>query len=292
MKFSLGWLRTHLDTDAGLDAITDRLTAIGLELEGVEDPGAALAPFRIARVVEAAQHPNADRLRACKVDAGDGPVSVVCGAPNARAGMLAVFAPPGSRIPGTGITLRVGEIRGIESAGMLLSLREMGLGEDHDGIVDLPPDAPVGTPYAAWAGLDDPVIEIGVTPNRGDALSVRGVARDLAAAGMGTLRPWVPAPVPGDGPSAIAWAIDMPEACPWVLGRTVRGVRNGPSPEWLQRRLLSIGLRPISALVDVTNFFTHDLGRPLHVFDANKVQGGVLRLRPGARTTPPTPRIA
>ncbi len=285
MKFSLGWLRTHLDTDAGLDAITDRLTAIGLELEGVEDPGAALAPFRIARVVEAAQHPNADRLRACKVDAGDGPVSVVCGAPNARAGMLAVFAPPGSRIPGTGITLRVGEIRGIESAGMLLSLREMGLGEDHDGIVDLPPDAPVGTPYAAWAGLDDPVIEIGVTPNRGDALSVRGVARDLAAAGMGTLRPWVPAPVPGDGPSAIAWAIDMPEACPWVLGRTVRGVRNGPSPEWLQRRLLSIGLRPISALVDVTNFFTHDLGRPLHVFDANKVQGGVLRLRPGANET-------
>ncbi len=315
MKFSLGWLRTHLgakagDTDAGLDAITDRLTAIGLELESVEDPGAALAPFRIARVIEAAQHPNADRLRACKVDAGSGPVSVVCGAPNARAGMLAVFAPPGSRIPGTGITLKVGEIRGVESAGMLLSLREMGLGEDHDGIVDLPPDAPVGTPYAAWAGLDDPVIEIGVTPNRGDALSVRGVARDLAAAGLGTLKPWPPSPdekqaaapatskdevkspsslhveqVPGKEPSAVAWAIDMPEACPWVLGRTVRGVRNGPSPDWLQRRLLSIGLRPISALVDVTNFFTHDLGRPLHVFDANKVQGGVLRLRPGAGET-------
>jgi len=285
MKFTLDWLRTHLDTSATLDAITDKLTAIGLELEGVEDPGAALAPFRIARVVEAVQHPNADRLRACKVDAGDGPVSVVCGAPNARAGMLAVFAPPGSFIPGTGITLKVGEIRGVESAGMLLSRREMGLGEDHDGIVELPDNAPVGIPYAEWAGLGDPVIEIGVTPNRGDAFSVRGVARDLAAAGLGTLRPWTPTPVPGNGPSAIAWAIDMPGACPWVLGRTIRGVRNGPSPEWLQRRLLSIGLRPISALVDITNFFTHDLGRPLHVFDADKVQGGVLRMRPGANET-------
>ena len=285
MKFSLSWLRTHLDTDAGLDAITARLTEIGLELEGVEDPGAVLAPFRIARVVEAVQHPNADRLRVCSVDAGDGPVSVVCGAPNARTGMLAVFAPPGSVIPATGAVLKVGEIRGVASNGMLLSMREMGLGEDHDGIVDLPADAPVGTPYADWAGLGDPVIEISVTPNRGDALSVRGVARDLAAAGLGTLRPWAPEPVPGDGPSAVTWAIDMPEACPWVLGRIVRGVRNGPSPEWLQRRLLSIGLRPISALVDVTNFFTHDLGRPLHVFDADKVQGGVLRLRPGAGET-------
>ena len=307
MKFTLDWLRTHLDTDATLDAITDRLTAIGLELEGVEDPGAALAPFRIARVIEAVQHPNADRLRACKVDAGDGPVSVVCGAPNARTGMLAVFAPPGSFIPGTGITLKVGEIRGVESAGMLLSRREMGLGEDHDGILELPAGAPVGTPYAAWAGLGDPVIEISVTPNRGDALSVRGVARDLAAAGLGTLRPWsypgmaetLQAPHPAqaapslasvpavnvDGPSAITWAIDMPEACPWVLGRTVRGVRNGPSPEWLQRRLLSIGLRPISVLVDMTNFFTHDLGRPLHVFDADKVQGGTLTLSPGAGET-------
>ena len=285
MKFSLSWLRTHLDTDAGLDAITARLTEIGLELEGVEDPGAALAPFRIARVIEAVQHPNADRLRVCSVDAGAGPVSVVCGAPNARTGMLAVFAPPGSVIPATGAVLKVGEIRGVASNGMLLSMREMGLGEDHDGIVDLPGDAPVGTPYAEWAGLGDPVIEISVTPNRGDALSVRGVARDLAAAGLGTLRPWAPEPVPGSGPSAVTWAIDMPDACPWVLGRTVRGVRNGPSPDWLQRRLLSIGLRPISALVDVTNFFTHDLGRPLHVFDADKVQGGVLRMRPGAGET-------
>ena len=282
MKFSWSWLRTHLDTEAGLDAVTDRLTAIGLELEGVEDPGAALAPFRIAHVVEAVQHPNADRLRACRVDMGAGVVSVVCGAPNARAGMRAVFAPPGSTIPATGAVLKVGEIRGVESAGMLLSLREMGLGEDHDGIVELPDDAPVGQAYAAWAGLDDPVIEIGVTPNRGDALSVRGVARDLAAAGLGRLRPWAPAAVPGRGESAVSWAIDMPEACHWVLGRTVRGVRNAPSPAWLQRRLLSIGLRPISVLVDITNFFTVDLGRPLHVFDADRVQGGVLRFRPGA----------
>lgn len=285
MKFTLGWLREHLDTGAPLARITDTLTAIGLELEGVEDPGAALAPFRVAHVVEAERHPNADRLRACKVDAGSGVVSVVCGAPNARAGMKAVFAPPGSTIPGTGTVLKVGEIRGVESAGMLLSSREMGLGDDHAGIVELPDDAPVGTPYAAWAGLDDPAIEIAVTPNRGDALAVRGVARDLAAAGLGTLKPWRAEPVPGLFPSPIAWANEMPEACLWVLGRTVRGVRNGPSPEWLQRRLLAVGLRPINALVDVTNFFAFDLGRPLHVFDADKVSGGVLTMRPGAGET-------
>ena len=281
MKFTESWLRTHLDTDAGLEAITDRLTGIGLELEGVTDPGAALAPFRVAHVISAEQHPNADRLRACMVDAGDGPVSVVCGAPNARAGMKAVFAPPGSNIPGSGITLKVGEIRGVVSAGMLLSTREMGLGEDHDGIVELPADAPVGTPYAAYAGLGDPVIEIGVTPNRGDALSIRGVARDLAASGMGVLRAWSPEPVAGQFASPIAWAIEGTSACPWVLGRTIRGVRNGPSPDWLQRRLLSIGLRPINALVDVTNFFCFDLGRPLHVFDADRVDGPVLSMRPG-----------
>ncbi|GAC1344454.1 MAG: phenylalanine--tRNA ligase subunit beta [Acetobacteraceae bacterium] len=282
MKFSLSWLRTHLDTEASLERITDTLTGIGLELEGVTDPGAALRPFRVARVVEVVQHPNADRLRACTVDAGEGPVSVVCGAPNARTGMRAVFAPPGSVIPGSGITLKVGEIRGVVSAGMLLSRREMGLGEDHDGIVELPEDAPVGMAYADYAGLNDPVIEIGVTPNRGDALSVRGVARDLAAAGVGTLRPWAPERVPGGFASPVVWDNAMPEACLWVLGRTVRGLRNGPSPAWLQARLTSIGLRPINALVDVTNFFTFDLGRPLHVFDSDRVQGGVLRFRPGA----------
>ena len=284
MKFSLSWLKSHLDTDAALDAITDTLTRIGLELEGVEDPGAALAPFRVAQVTQAVQHPNADRLRVCTVDAGGDLVTVVCGAPNARAGMKAVFAPPGSMIPGLGTVLKVGEIRGVASAGMLLSMREMGLGEEHDGIADLPADAPVGMPYPAWAGLDDPAIDIAVTPNRGDALAVRGVARDLAAAGLGTLRPWRAPAVQGRFASPVTWRIESP-ACQWVLGRTVRGLRNGPSPEWLQRRLRSVGLRPISALVDVTNFFTLDLGRPLHVFDADRVQGGVLAFRPGAGET-------
>ena len=285
MKFSESWLRSHLDTEADLLAITDRLTGIGLELEGVSDPGAALAPFRVAHVLTAVQHPNADRLRACTVDAGDGPVSVVCGAPNARAGMKAVFAPPGAFIPGTGITLKVGEIRGVTSAGMLLSLREMGLGESHDGIVELPADARVGIPYPAYAGLDDPVVEIAVTPNRGDALSIRGVARDLAASGLGALRPWSAPGIAAGFDSSVRWAIAPGSSCSWVLGRTVRGVRNGPSPEWLQRRLQSIGLRPINALVDVTNFFCFDLGRPLHVFDADRVQGGVLTMRPGGGET-------
>ncbi len=289
MKFTLSWLKTHLQTDATLDTITDRLTGIGLELEAITDPGAALAPFRVAHVLSAEPHPNADRLRACMVDTGEGPpVSVVCGAPNARAGMKAVFAPPGSHIPGTGITLKVGEIRGVTSAGMLLSLREMGLGDSHDGIVELSPDAPVGTSYATYAHLSDPLIEIGVTPNRGDALGVRGIARDLAAAGLGTLIPWSAPPVPSTFDSPVTWAIETPAcppagppACPWILGRTIRGVTNGPSPDWLQRRLTSIGLRPISALVDITNFFCFDLGRPLHVFDADRIAGTVLTLRPG-----------
>ena len=285
MKFTLSWLRTHLDTDATLHAITNRLTSIGLELESVTDPGAPLAAFRVAHILEAVQHPNADRLRVCRVDVGDGVASVVCGAPNARAGLRTVFAPPGAVIPATGAVLKIGEIRGVPSAGMLLSTREMGLGDEHDGIIELEPDAPAGLSYAQWARLDDPLIEIGVTPNRGDALSVRGIARDLAAAGLGILRPWAPAPVPSDGPSAIVWDNQMPGACPWVLGRTVRGVRNGPSPKWLQRRLLSIGLRPINTLADITNFFTIDLGRPLHVFDADRIAGGTLTLRRGAGET-------
>jgi phenylalanyl-tRNA synthetase beta chain len=286
MRFSLSWLREHLDTPASLDSITTTLSAIGLEVEGIENKAAALAPFITARVIEAVQHPNADRLRACRVDVGDGVErSVVCGAPNARTGLHVVFAPPGAVIPGSGITLKVGEIRGVKSEGMLVSFRELALGEEHDGIIELPEDAPVGVPYAAWAGLDDPVIEIGVTPNRGDALAVRGIARDLAAAGLGTLKPWAPALVRGVFPSPIVWRNEAPADCPWVLGRLIRGVRNGPSPAWLQRRLTSIGLRPISALVDITNFLTHDIGRPLHVFDADRIAGGALILRRGTGET-------
>ena len=285
MKFTLSWLREHLDTDAPLERIAATLSAIGLEVESIENRGAVLASFRIARVIEALPHPNADRLRVCRVDTGDGEVSVVCGAPNARTGMKGVFAAPGSFIPGTGITLKVGEIRGVQSAGMLLSAREMGLGDDHTGIVDLPDDAPVGSSYAAWAGLDDPLIDISVTPNRGDALSVRGVARDLAAAGLGTLRPWSAPHVPAAFHGGPRWRVEWREACPWVLGRTIRGLRNGPSPAWLRDRLTAIGLRPINALADVTNFFTVDLGRPLHVFDVNKLHGDVLTMRPGCGET-------
>ena len=280
MKFTLSWLKDHLDTEAGADEIARTLNAIGLEVEGIEDRGAALASFRIARVIEAVQHPNADRLRALRVDVGDGiERSVVCGAPNARTGMMGVAALPGAFIPGTGITLKAGEIRGVKSEAMMLSAREMGLGDDHSGIVDLPADAPLGESYVRWAGMDDPVIEISVTPNRGDALSVRGVARDLAAAGLGTLKPWSAAKVAPAYKAPLNWKIEDPRACLHVLGRAVRGVRNGPSPKWLQDRLAAIGLRPISALVDITNLFTFDLGRPLHVFDVAKVKGSDLVMR-------------
>ena len=285
MKFSLSWLKTHLETEAPLDAITDTLTRIGLELEGVENKGAALAPFRIVHVREAVQHPNADRLRVCTVDTGDGTVTVVCGAPNARTGMKAVLATAGSTIPADGSVLKVGEIRGVKSEGMLMSAREMGLGDDHSGIVEVPADAPVGASYAAWAGMDDPIIEIGVTPNRGDCFSVRGVARDLAAAGIGTLKPFAPAKIAPVFDSGPHWVNNFPETCSWILGRTIRGVKNSPSPKWLQDRLISIGLRPINALVDVTNFFTMDLGRPLHVFDVGKLTGETLTLRRGAGET-------
>jgi len=281
MKFTLSWLREHLDTDASLQRITTTLSAIGLEVEGVEDRAAPLAPFVTARVVSALQHPNADRLRVCRVDAGTGEeIQVVCGAPNARTGMGAVFAPPGAVVPATGTVLKIGEIRGVQSAGMLVSSRELGIGEDHDGIIEIPPETRVGLPYAVWAGLDDPVIEIGVTPNRGDALSVRGIARDLAAAGLGKLKPWVPAPLAGKF-NPIAWKNEFPAGCPWITGRSVLKVKNGPSPEWLVRRLTSIGLRPINALVDITNFFTFDLGRPLHVFDIDMINGGTLTVRRG-----------
>ena len=287
MKLTLAWLKEHLDTEAPLAAIVEKLTMIGLEVESVADRGKMLAPFTIARVISAEQHPNADRLRVCMVDTGAGdPVQVVCGAPNARAGMKGVFVPPGAFIPGKNMTLGIGKIRGVESRGMLVSEFELQISEDHEGIIDLPQDAPVGANYAHWAGLDDPVIEINLTPNRADCAGVSGIARDLAAAEMGKLRDGSVRPVKGDFPPPVKVTLDFgttPSLCPAFALRLVRGVRNGPSPAWLQRRLIAIGLRPINALVDITNFITYDRGRPLHVFDAAKVQGDltVRRARDG-----------
>ena len=280
MKFTLSWLKDHLDTTASLDEIVETLTRIGLEVEGVEDKAKTLAPYTVAYVISAEQHPNADRLRVCMVDTGaDKPIQVVCGAPNARTGMKSVFAPPGTYIPGKNITLGVGTIRGVESAGMLCSAAELEISDDHDGIIELPEDAPVGTAYAAYAGLDDPVIEINLTPNRPDCTSIFGIARDLAAAGLGTLRNGDVPSIAGKGACPVSVTLDFsPEdakLCPAFALRLVRGVKNGPSPEWMQRRLLSIGLRPINALVDITNYITFDRGRPLHVFDLKKVKGNL-----------------
>jgi phenylalanyl-tRNA synthetase beta chain len=286
MKFTLSWLKDHIETTASLDEIVRALTDVGLEVETVEDRARALAAFTVARVVSAEKHPNADKLRVCIVDTGRERIQVVCGAPNARAGMMGVFAPVGTHIPGTGIDLKKGNIRGVESNGMLVSEREMGLSDEHEGIIDLPAEAPLGAPFAAVLGVDDPVIEIKPLANRPDANGVRGLARDLAARGLGTLKPLAAQKVPGTFASPIAWKRDLasaPDACPFVVGRYFRGVTNGPSPAWLQRRLKAIGLRPISALVDITNFVTYDLGRPLHVFDADKLAGDLtMRLaRPG-----------
>jgi phenylalanyl-tRNA synthetase beta chain len=284
MKFTLAWLKEHLDTTHTLGEITDKLTMIGLEVERVEDKAAVLAPYVIARVVEAKQHPNADRLRVCMVDTGKGePVQVVCGAPNARAGMTGVFVPPGAYVPGKDITLQVGTIRGVESRGMLVSEAELQISDNHDGIIELPDAAPVGESFAKFAGLDDPVIEINLTPNRPDCAGVHGIARDLAAADMGKFKDNAIKPVQGAFPCPVAVTIETPELCPAFGLRLVRGVKNGPSPPWLQKRLAAIGLRPINALVDITNFMTYDRGRPLHVFDAAKVRGNltVRRARPG-----------
>ncbi|WP_267421870.1 phenylalanine--tRNA ligase subunit beta [Methylobacterium sp. GC_Met_2] len=276
MKFTLSWLKDHLDTEASLDTIAETLTRIGLEVEGVEDKAAALKPYVVAKILTAEQHPNADRLRVCTVETGAGaPTQVVCGAPNARAGLVSVFAPPGTYVPGKNITLSVGTIRGVESHGMLCSGAELGLGEDHDGILELPAEAPIGQSYALYAGLDDPVIEINLTPNRPDCTSVHGIARDLAAAGIGTLKREALPVVPGEGPCPVGVEVAFDAGdrhlCPLFALRLVRGVRNGPSPAWMQARLRAIGLRPINALVDITNYVTFDRGRPLHVFDAAKV---------------------
>jgi len=287
MKFTLSWLADHLATDAPIEEITDRLTMVGLELESVDNKAKALAPFTVARVIAADPHPDADRLKVCRLDTEDGEVQVICGAPNARAGMVGVYAPVGTTIPGTGLHLTAAKIRGVESNGMLCSEREMGLSDDHEGIIELPDDTPVGTSFVALLGLDDPVIDIAITPNRQDCLGVHGVARDLAATGIGTLKPFPAEPVPGAFDPPIRWRREFPDgeghACPMVVGRYFRNVRNGPSPDWLQRRLRAIGLRPISALVDITNLVTHDLGRPLHVFDADKLDGDLTMrfARPG-----------
>ncbi len=280
MKLTLSWLKDHLDASAPLDAVVDKLTMIGLEVENVENKAAALAPFTIARVISAEQHPNADRLRVCMVDTGSGdPVQVVCGAPNARGGMKGVFSPPGTFIPGKNMTLGVGTIRGVESRGMLCSAFELQLSDDHEGILDLPADAPVGVPYAQWAQLDDPVIEINLTPNRPDCTGIHGIARDLGAAGMGKFKDAPVKPVAGAFPCPVGVTLDFgatPPLCRGFALRLVRGVKNGPSPEWLQRRLAAIGLRPINALVDITNYLTYDRARPLHVFDAAKVKGALV----------------
>ena len=281
MKFTLSWLKDHLDTQVSLQDIVEALTRIGLEVEGVEDPRSLLAPYKVVRVISAEQHPNADRLRVCMVDQGDGkPVQVVCGAPNARGDMKSVFSPPGTYIPGKNITLGIGMIRGVESAGMLCSAFELGLSNDHDGIIDLPADAPVGMAYADYAGLDDPVIDVAITPNRSDALGVYGLARDLAAAGLGTLKRKIIAEIPSTEPCGVSVSLDFSDSeknlAPAFALRRVRGVKNGPSPDWMQRRLKAIGLRPINALVDITNYLTFDFGRPLHVFDAAKVHGSLL----------------
>ena len=287
MKLTFGWLEEHLDTARSLDEIAGKLTMIGLEVERIEEKAKLFAPFVIARVVEAKPHPNADRLRVCMVDTGDGkPIQVVCGAPNARTGMKGVFAPPGAFIPGKNLTLGVGKIRDVESRGMLVSEFELQISDDHEGIIELPDDAPVGVPYAKYAGLDDPMVEINLTPNRGDATGVHGIARDLAAAGIGKLKDGPIKSVKGQFPCPVKVTLDFaatPSLCPAFALRLVRAVKNGPSPDWLQRRLTAIGLRPINALVDITNFITYDRGRPLHMFDAAKVHGNltVRRARAG-----------
>ncbi|HET7911905.1 MAG TPA: phenylalanine--tRNA ligase subunit beta [Pseudolabrys sp.] len=279
MKFTLPWLKEHLETDASLAEIVDKLTMIGLEVEKVEDTAEQLKPFVIASVISAEKHPNADRLKVCMVDIGDGkPIQVICGAPNARAGMRGVFSAPGTFIPGKNITLTVGTIRGVESRGMLCSAAELMISDDHEGIIDLPADAPVGKSYVEWAGTTDPVIEINLTPNRPDCTGVSGIARDLGASSIGTYKDKIPKLVKGSFPCPVKVTLDFgktPSLCPAFGLRLVRGVKNGPSPDWLQKRLTAIGLRPINALVDITNFITFDRGRPLHVFDADKVHGNL-----------------
>lgn len=277
MKFTLSWLKDHLETSASLDEILYALTDLGLEVEEVVNPADRLGAFTIGHVKSAEQHPDADRLRVCQVATADGDTQIICGAPNARAGITVVIASPGVYVPGIDTTIGVGKIRGVESHGMMCSEREMELSDEHDGIIELP-SGEVGQRFVDWLAENDPdkidpMIEIAITPNRPDALGVRGVARDLAARGLGKMIPRDLEPIKGQFPCPISVTIDDTEACPVFYGRLIRGVKNGPSPAWLQTALEAIGLRPISALVDITNFFTYDRNRPLHVFDAGKVKG-------------------
>ncbi|WP_375607866.1 MULTISPECIES: phenylalanine--tRNA ligase subunit beta [unclassified Bartonella] len=278
MKFTLSWLKDHLETNASLDEICEKLTAIGLEVDHVDDRS-SLKGFVIAKVLTAIKHPDADKLQILSVDTGTAtPVQVVCGAPNARAGLIGVLALPGTYIPGLDVTLSVGKIRGVESFGMMCSQAELELTNEHDGIIELPEDAPIGDSFAAYAGLDDPIIDIGLTPNRSDCTGVRGIARDLAAAGMGKLKELSLSKLEPSFETPLDVSLDFSQGSSLCLGfawREVRNVQNGESPQWMQQRLNAIGLRPINALVDMTNYISFDLGRPLHVFDADKIKGNL-----------------
>ncbi|MFC4725980.1 phenylalanine--tRNA ligase subunit beta [Glycocaulis abyssi] len=299
MKFTLSWLKEHLETDKTLTEIADAMTMAGLEIEHIDNPADRLAAFTVAHVKDAQPHPDADKLRVCTVETVDGVKQIVCGAPNARAGMTAIYAPLGAYIPGLDFALdaKPRKIRGVESHGMLCSTKELEAGEDHDGIADLTGDWAVGTPAAEALGLNDPVIDFEVTPNRPDWLGVHGIARDLAAAGVGTFKDETVAPVKGSFPCPVKIETAWPEACPVFAGRVVRGVKNGPSPEWLQKRLKAIGLRPINTLADITNLISHERARPLHVYDLSKIgttirarRGGVFNLTKDGEVMPGTER--
>jgi phenylalanyl-tRNA synthetase beta chain len=283
MKFSLSWLKDHLETTASAEDIAAKLNAIGLEVEGVEDPAAKLTGFRIAKVLTAERHPDADKLQVLSVDAGADinggqPLQVVCGAPNARAGLIGVLGLPGAVVPAGGFALKKSAIRGVESNGMMCSTRELELGEDHDGIIELPADAPIGTPFAEYHG-SDPVFDVAITPNRPDCMGVHGIARDLAAAGLGTLKPIAVNPTGGSFACPTQIRTDDPEGCPAFFGRVIRGVKNGASPAWLQARLTSAGQRPISALVDITNYVMLAYGRPAHAYDLAQLTGAIFARR-------------
>ena len=279
MKFSLTWLKDHLETEASPKEIADTLNAIGLEVEGLEDPAERLAGFRIAKVLTADKHPDADKLQVLTVDTGDGdPLQVVCGAPNARAGMKGVLGLPGATVPSNGMELRKSAIRGVESNGMMCSVRELELGDEHDGIIELPDDAPVGEAFADYHG-SSPVFDVAITPNRPDCMGVYGIARDLAAAGLGTLKPIAIPSFDASGACPIEIRTDDPEGCPAFYGRVITGATNGPSPDWLQMRLLSAGQRPISLLVDLTNYVMLAYGRPAHAYDMAKLTGAVVARR-------------